>query len=313
MACVKGFFKLGKLLKLSDYLPENSSHNNVDWRAGFREHLEEEERSDNTVNSYLSDLDIFAKWFKKTQGDFAPNLVTALDLRDYKRELLQKSKPGTINRKLSALSTFLVWAKDAGLIHSIPKIPKQVKEQRPGIRWLSRLEQHALLRRIERYGSERDLGVIKVLLNTGLRVSELADLLWSEVEISDRKGSLIVRSGKGAKRRTIPLNKDARSGFLLLGYDSNQGIDKPVMIGQRGSMTRRGIENLVEKYRGDLDGFSCHSLRHTFCKNLVDGGIGLEKVAALAGHESLETTRRYCQPSYHDLEKAVEVIGEEED
>jgi hypothetical protein len=33
----------------------------------------------------------------------------------------------------------------------------------------------------------------------------------------------------------------------------------------------------------------------------------------IAGHESLETTRRYCQPSYHDLEKAVQVIGEEED
>jgi site-specific recombinase XerD len=85
------------------------------------------------------------------------------------------------------------------------------------------------------------------------------------------------------------------------------------MIGQRGKMTRRGIENLVDKYQGDLSDFSCHSLRHTFCKNLIDGGIGLEQVAALAGHESLETTRRYCQPSYHDLEKAVQVIGEEED
>ena len=118
--------QLGKLLKLANYLPENSSHNKVDWREGFREYLKEEERSDNTINSYLSDLIIFAKWFQKTQGNFAPNLITALDLRDYKRELLQKSKPGTLNRKLSAISTFLIWAKDAGLIHSIPKIPKQV-------------------------------------------------------------------------------------------------------------------------------------------------------------------------------------------
>ncbi len=51
--------------------------------------------------------------------------------------------------------------------------------------------------------------------------------------------------GNIAKRRTIPLNKDARSGFLLLGYEKNQGIDKPVIVGQRGRMTRRGIENLV--------------------------------------------------------------------
>jgi integrase/recombinase XerC len=44
----------------------------------------------------------------------------------------------------------------------------------------------------------------------------------------------------------------------------------------------------------------------------VDAGVGLEKVAALAGHESLETTRRYCEPSLKDLERVVELIGEEE-
>lgn len=55
-------------------------------------------------------------------------------------------------------------------------------------------------------------------------------------------------------------------------------------------MTRRGVQNILEKYGGDLDHFSCHSLRHTFCKNLVDAGVSLEKVAALARHESLETT-----------------------
>ncbi len=51
-------------------------------------------------------------------------------------------------------------------------------------------------------------------------------------------------------------------------------------------------------------------LRHTFCKNLVDAGVSLEKIAALVGHESLDTTRRYCEPSHHDLEKAVNLIGE---
>ena len=52
--------------------------------------------------------------------------------------------------------------------------------------------------------------------------------------------------------------------------------------------------------------------RHTFCKNLIDAGVGLEQVAALAGHESLETTRRYCTPSRLDLERAVGRIGERE-
>jgi site-specific recombinase XerD len=81
------------------------------------------------------------------------------------------------------------------------------------------------------------------LLNTGLRVSELTALLWSDIEMSDRKGELVVRSGKGSKRRVVPLNKDARGVLLLLGYEENQELDKPVMIGQRGQMTRRGIQS----------------------------------------------------------------------
>jgi site-specific recombinase XerD len=44
-----------------------------------------------------------------------------------------------------------------------------------------------------------------------------------------------------------------------------------------------------------------HSLRHSFSKNLVNAGVSLEKIAALAGHESLETTRGYCEPSLQDL------------
>ena len=77
-------------------------------------------------------------------------------------------------------------------------------------------------------------------------------------------------------------------------------------------MTRRGIQNVLEKYRGDIDNLSCHSLRHTFCKNLVDAGVSLEKVAAFADHDSLETTRRCCKLSPHDLTLVVEMIGEED-
>jgi len=48
-----------------------------------------------------------------------------------------------------------------------------------------------------------------------------------------------------------------------------------------------------------------HTLRHTFCKTLVDAGESLDRVAALAGHASLNTTARYTKPSFTDLEKAV--------
>lgn len=303
---------MAKVARIADYRPKNSAQNVEDWREAFIEYLDSEERSDNTIINYLSDLEGFVKWFMKSQEPFNPKLIMAVDLREYKRFLAPKCKPATINRKLSTLSVFLGWCKETGRIDTFPKIPKQVKEQRQGIRWLSRTEQNALLRRVERYGSPRDQGALKLLLNTGLRVSELTALVWSDIQINERKGELVVRSGKGSKRRVVPLNKDARGALLLLGYEENQGLSKLVVLGQRGQMTRRGIQSILEKYQGDLDDFSCHSLRHTFCKNLVDAGVSLEKIAALAGHDSLETTRRYCEPSPQDLAMAVELIGEED-
>jgi integrase/recombinase XerC len=58
--------------------------------------------------------------------------------------------------------------------------------------------------------------------------------------------------------------------------------------------------------RADIQGVSPHTLRHSFGKNLVDAGVGLERVAALLGHSNLNTTRIYTTPGARDLEKAVE-------
>ncbi|MEM9543742.1 MAG: tyrosine-type recombinase/integrase [Cyanobacteria bacterium P01_E01_bin.42] len=80
--------------------------------------------------------------------------------------------------------------------------------------------------------------------------------------------------------------------------------------GQRGHMTPREVESMFQKYvaHTELENVTPHKLRHTFCKNLIDAGVSLEKVVMLAGHENLETTRRYCSPCDRDLEAAVELI-----
>ena len=58
-------------------------------------------------------------------------------------------------------------------------------------------------------------------------------------------------------------------------------------------------------YQARLEGVTAHTLRHSFAKNLVDAGTPLDQVATLLGHESLDTTRIYTQPSERDLEPAV--------
>jgi site-specific recombinase XerD len=283
----------------------------------FCRFLERAERSPLTRRAYRSDLEGMARWFEGQNGDpFSPSKITPTDLRDYKRWLTgQDLKPTTINRKLATLKSFLHWAVDVRLLrngHGL-RVPKPIREARRGPRWLDRREQHRLLRAVEQAGKGRDVAAVKLMLNTGLRVAEVCAVNWKDIRLSDRQGTLTVRKGKGSKRRQIPLNKDARHALLSLGYGEHAGKQTPIFVGQRGPLTARGFQILLAPYvrAAGLKDVTPHSLRHSFCKNLVNAGVSLEKIAALAGHESLETTRRYCEPSLQDLQQAVEMVSEE--
>ena len=294
---------------------QNILPKNIDYLLEFSLFLEDNERSPITIKNYLYDLKHFAKWFASENDQMmTPALITPIDLREYKRFMtdVRSLKPQTINRRLSSLRSFLQWAVVSHLLPDDipPAVPKPVAEEKKGPQWLDRNEQHALIRILQRGRNIRDLAIITLLLNTGLRVSELCDLMWSDIVMTDRKGSLVVRSGKGGKRREVPLNKDARNALNSLDYQENQDIKEYIFQGQRGKMTARGVESMLKKYVGHtrLKEVTPHKLRHTFCKNLIDVGVSLEKVAMLAGHNNLETTIRYCTPSQLDLEKAVALI-----
>ena len=297
-------------------LTTDQSEKEIDYLLHFALSLEEAERSSVTIKNYLCDLNYFVKWFEqKTNQKLSPEQITPTDLRDYKHYLSEVLllKPKTVNRKLSSLKSFLNWAVVEELIpeHRTPRVPNPIPEVTVGPQWLDRNEQHALVRIVEQGKNQRDITIIQLLLNTGLRISELCSLMWSDIQITNRKGRLIVRSGKGGKRREIPLNQDARKVLQELGYHQNQNKKEAIFCGQRGAMTPRGVESMLHKYvtYTELNEVTPHKLRHTFCKNLIDAGVSLEKVAMLAGHENMETTRRYCSPSGHDLETAVELIG----
>jgi site-specific recombinase XerD len=172
----------------------------------FAYYLEQSERRSLTIKNYLSDLRGFAKWFFETNGDtLAPDKITPIDLREYKRYLQDqlRLKPQSIARKFATLKSFLQWAKQARLVNSnqVPQIPQPVRDTRRGPRWLDRREQNKLLRTIQQSGNIRDVAIVKLLLHTGLRVSELCALTWADVAVTERKGSLTVREGNVGKHR----------------------------------------------------------------------------------------------------------------
>lgn len=284
------------------------------WRLGrFRQGLAARGLSPRTRSSYSLHAGQFARWLAGTYGRWpSPGEATALDVADYRRWLQDRGrKPATVNQALKALSAYFRWAAAEGLASGNPaEGVKAVPEQRPGPRWLGRRELGLLAAAVQRHGSPRDCALFALLLHAGLRISEACSLRVADVELRERSGLVVVRAGKGGKRRELPLNATARRalGEWLSAHPGGEWL----FVSRKGSrLSVRAAERAIAKYArlAGLEGVTPHALRHTFCKMLVDAGESLDRVAALAGHANLNTTARYTRPSLQDLERAVDRIA----
>ncbi len=271
-----------------------------------------EGKSPHTRQAYRADLRVFADWFAVTNGEpMRAAVVTPTDIRTFRayQQVNRGLKPATVNRRLSTLRRFFHWAEATGRVAHDPTDGIDGVAAAPSPpRWLDRKALGRLTRAVERYGSLRDVAIIQLLRQTGIRVGELCALTLDDVHIKERAGKLVVRAGKGNKYREVPLNLHARKAVDRY-LDDGRPVTKheQVFIGQRGPLTERAVQIILRKYAdmAGLEGVTPHTLRHSFGKLLVDEGEQITVVAALLGHENLKTTMVYTQPGREDLEAAV--------
>jgi site-specific recombinase XerD len=190
-----------------------------------------------TLRHYRFDLVHFAHWFESALGEaFSSAAITPTDIRDYRSHLLniERRKPATIQRRLAALSKFGAWSVTQGLVAENPALGvKGVAAVLHAPKSLEKREVERPIHAYERAGNKRDLAILATLRHPGLRVSELAALRTDDIQLSERKGQLVVRSGKGAKQRVVPLNLDARKA-LQAYLDTRRELDSPYLVlGQR--------------------------------------------------------------------------------
>ena len=295
----------------------------------YKTHLENEDRSALTVTGYVADARLFIVWFEKHNAEtFKIESVTPSDVREYRQYLqeIQKRKANTVNRKLASLSSLMRWGIESGRVSSNPVAKmKYVKKVVQSPKWLDKNEQYALQRAMEknlqlaqlRYPKRwvtrrRDVSIVIFMLNTGLRLSETVSLKLEDMEISERKGQVLVRQGKGNKERIVPLNSDAREAlneWLKVRPSSDcSRLWLSIESGTDQGLTGRAVQRVLKRYGEDagIEKLTPHVLRHSFAKNLTNKGVGIEKVAQLLGHENLNTTQIYIKPDFKDLEKALE-------
>ena len=297
----------------------------------FENYMSELDVSPLTTRGYLADLRHFSRWFQQINGEtLCPERLTPTDVKAYKQHLLvvERRKASTVNRRLAALSAYGKWARQTGLILSNPtENIKSVQQVLSAPKWLDKHEQYALQRAIERdlqhaklhypkrwLTRRRDASLTLFLLNTGLRLGELIALHLDDVQLSERKGSVLVQNGKGGKQRTVPLNTEARKAlqeWLDVRPLSDSDFIWVAVEGETDALSGRTIQRILQRYAHEagLEELTPHLCRHTFAKNLVNQDIGLEKIGALLGHANLNTTRLYITPDERDLEYAVEKLN----
>lgn len=274
----------------------------ADCLERFRQYQVTEERSAHTIRNYASDLGVFRDWFEKDNGQpLTMDEVNAIQIAAWKDAMRRDGrKAATVNRRLATLGSFLRWALDERLIARPVKPAKAIKQEELGHRRLDVMQERKLLGKIE--ADNRHQAVIHLLLYTGMRVDELANLKWRDIDLSDRKGTITVTFGKGGKTRRIPVTVKVRAALELLGLDEHRRSDRHVVYGKRGPLKVRAIQAIVEKY-----GISAHMLRHTFAHNYLKMNPGeIAQLATILGHESLDTTRRYITPSTDDLQRSMD-------
>jgi site-specific recombinase XerD len=289
----------------------------------FRSFLEEE-RGQGTISAYSQDLRHFMTWFEQANGvAFSPIQMNSHDCRDYRAFCLEVERcaPATWNRRRSTLKLLHGWIMTALRIELFPfeKQLKRAEEEEQAPRWLSQIEERQVMRQVElnivaantaarKARAIRDAALVAMMRYAGLRVEEVANLETGDVQIGERKGAVTVRLGKREKKRVVPLSASARDAIGSWLANRPGGTVFLFVDEQGQGMSTRAIQKRIEALGAQthIEGLTCHALRHTCAKSMLDAGRPITEVQRILGHEKLETTARYVQPGKEDLEQAVE-------
>lgn len=270
--------------------------------------------SSRTRTEYMKDLrDLLM--FLEERGVMTVAHLSLVHLDAYQAEMDRRGyKPATRNRKAHAIKTFCAFLKSQGITDrnlANELIPARIPKREP--RFLSRDEYSALLAACGHH--PRDTAIIQLFLQTGMRLSELARLTTSDIDLPARISpepdnvGIVHITRKGGAQQTIPVNYKACRALATWLKARPRCLHQALWVTKFGTpMSSRSIRYSVTGYMKEagITGASVHTLRHTMATHHIANGTDLKTIQETLGHADLATTALYVSLAKQTQKRALQ-------
>ncbi len=264
----------------------------------FRRSLLAGNKSPRTVQGYGESVRLFGDFLTEQGMPRHVAHITREHVEAFIVDLLSRFKPSTAATRYRNLRVFFGWLMDEGEVNASPMekmTPPAIPEEPPDV--LTGDELQRLLKACDgrEFDARRDKAVIMLFMDTGMRLSELANLQVSDVDF-DTNVALVV--GKGSRPRACPFGRKtamALDRYLRARSSHRETQRDELWLGHAGRMTPRGVAALVSRRgrQAGIEHLNPHLFRHSFAHTWLAAGGNEGDLMRLAGWRSRSMLGRY--------------------
>lgn len=261
----------------------------------FKTHLAEQGRASATILAYSKDIEQLADFVNKS-GIKNIGEITKDHIDSFKADLADNNyTTKSISRKINSIKSFFAYVQTNGLVIDNPSIGvSHPKYDIKPPRILNKIEYRAL--RDACREDVRMAAIVEVLLQTGMRISELANLKIGDIDQTTNQTT--IRAYESHPERVIPLNPPAKESLLKYLETRPKSSNTSVFITKTGNaFLIRNIRSNLDRYfrAAGIENAKVNDLRHTFIAQQLTSGSPLVYISKLVGHKRLSTTEKYLE------------------
>jgi site-specific recombinase XerD len=269
----------------------------TDLAASWRRSLLAQNKAPKTVETYMAALDLLDNYLSKEKLPQVVRQLRRSDIEGFIVDQLGHNKASTASVRYRALQQFFRWCVEEDELESSPMAgmrPPLVPEAPPPV--VSEEDLKRLIKACEGkdFSHRRDMAIVRLLIDTGMRRSELGGLRVSDVDLDE---NMVVVMGKGRRPRACEIghkSAQALDRYLRVRSTQREAQREELWLGRAGPMTPSGVYQVIRD-RGKEVGLDLHPhlFRHTFAHNwlLNEGNEG--DLMQLAGWKSRSMLTRY--------------------